>query len=78
MLQTVSQKIKEKTIQSHLAESSGFKINLDQFLKIQELWLDYYQATSVMFNKIDPYVQIDSWKAFLIDERINDLAYILN
>ena len=78
MFQTVSDNIQEKTIQSHLPSISGLKLTLDQFYEVQRLWLDYYETTSNMFHKIDPIVDIDEWKAFLIDERINDLAYILN
>ena len=37
--------------------------------------LDYLYSTSVMYHKIDPYVTISQWQAFLIDERINDLVH---
>ena len=66
----------EMTFKTHTNEDSIYSINVCS--EVQRLWLDYYETTSNMFHKIDPIVDIDEWKAFLIDERINDLAYILN
>ena len=48
---------------------------LKEFNEVHELWLDYLYSTSVMYHKIDPYVTINQWQAFLIDERINDLVH---
>ena len=50
-------------------------ITLKESNEVHELWLDYLYSTSVMYHKIDPYVTINQWQAFLIDERINDLVH---
>ncbi len=75
LFETISNNIFDGKNQKLIMLPPEARITLKEFNEVHELWLDYLYSTSVMYHKIDPYVTINQWQAFLIDERINDLVH---